>query len=92
MLLPLLLLPPSLSSVAPRGLTVFWDFGSDGCLRQQPRRVRDLLKFPRLKENAPRKGFVDDTAYGKLMGKAKELWLRGLFGDCLHPLVFAAAN
>ncbi len=79
MLLPLLLLPPSLSSVAPRGLTVFWDFGSDGCLRQQTSAGCAIyLKFPRLKENAPRKGFVDDTAYGKLMGKAKELWLRGL--------------
>jgi integrase len=44
----------------------------------KPRQVRDLLKFPRRKENAPRKDFVDDTPYGKLMGKAKELWLRGL--------------
>jgi integrase len=31
-----------------------------------------------LKENAPRKGFVDDTAYGKLIGHAKELWFRAL--------------
>src|ERR1700681_4013911 len=44
----------------------------------KPRRVRDLLRFQRLKKNAPRKGFVDDTAYSKLIGHAKELWLRAL--------------
>ena len=44
----------------------------------KPRRVRDLLRSSRLKENAPRKGFVDDAAYGKLIGHAKEPWLPGL--------------
>jgi hypothetical protein len=29
------------------------------------------MRFSRLKENAPRKGFVDDVAYGKLIGHAK---------------------
>lgn len=40
--------------------------------------MRDLLRFSRLKENAPRKGLVDDTSYGKLIGHTKELWLRAL--------------
>ncbi len=43
-----------------------------------PRRVRDLLRFPRLKENAPRKGFVNYEVYTRLMGHVDELWLRGV--------------
>jgi len=44
----------------------------------EPRRARDLLRFGGLKENAPRKGFVDHTAYDKLMGHVEESWLRSL--------------
>jgi integrase len=47
--------------------------------KQTPPMVDRLPSFPkRLKESAPRKGFVQDAEYAVLKANAKHLWLRGL--------------
>jgi integrase len=43
-----------------------------------PRKVHQVPNFPRLKENPPRKGFVDDAQYRLLVQHCGELWLRAL--------------
>ena len=44
-----------------------------------PPKLRELPVFPaRLKENAPRQGFVEDPRYGVLLQHAKEPWLKAL--------------
>jgi integrase len=44
-----------------------------------PPKLRDLPVFPaRLKESAPRQGFVEDQKYAVLMRHAEEPWLRAL--------------
>lgn len=42
----------------------------------QPPKVRQVPKFPRFKENAPRSGFVEDADYAKLIAAAEEPWLK----------------
>jgi integrase len=46
--------------------------------RSTPRRIKDVPVFPRLKEAAPRAGFVEEPQYRKLASNASELWLRAL--------------
>lgn len=41
-------------------------------------KVQRVPCFPRLKESAPRQGFVEESDYGKLAGKARELWMRAM--------------
>jgi integrase len=41
-------------------------------------KIQKVPFFPRLKESAPRSGFVEETAYNKLAGQGCELWLRAL--------------
>jgi integrase len=43
-----------------------------------PRKVLQVPNFPHLKENPPRKGFVDDAQYRALFEHATETWLRAL--------------
>jgi integrase len=44
-----------------------------------PPKLRDLPIFPaRLKESAPRQGFVEDKQYASLLKHAKEPWLKAL--------------
>jgi integrase len=43
-----------------------------------PRKVLQVPNFPHLKENPPRKGFVDDAQYRNLCEHATETWLRAL--------------
>jgi integrase len=46
--------------------------------RSTPRKVSQVPNFPRLKENPPRKGFMDDARYRVLCEHATEPWLRAL--------------
>jgi integrase len=46
--------------------------------RSSPRKVYQVPVFPRLKENPPRKGFVEGQQYKQLCDNSKELWLRGM--------------
>ena len=46
--------------------------------RSSPRKVYQVPVFPRLRDNAPRKGFVQDTEYKTLCSNCKELWMRGI--------------
>jgi integrase len=46
--------------------------------RNSPRKVSQVPVFPHLKENAPRKGFVDETQYTLLCQNCKEPWLRSM--------------
>jgi integrase len=46
--------------------------------RSTPRKVQFVPAFPRLKENPPRKGFIEDEQYRKLADDCGELWLRTL--------------
>ena len=39
-----------------------------------------MLVFPRLRENPPRKGFVDEKQYRQLSNVCPELWLRAMLG------------
>src|SRR5581483_7861461 len=41
-------------------------------------KLQKVPKFPRLKESAPRSGFVEEKQYNELAKHATELWLRGL--------------
>ena len=49
-----------------------------GYHRSTPRKVNQVPNFPRLNENPPRKGFVDDVQYRALFEHATETWLRAL--------------
>ena len=44
--------------------------------RSRPRKVYEVPPFPRLEENAPRDGFVDDAQYSALAKCCEHLWLR----------------
>jgi integrase len=44
--------------------------------RSSPRKVYHVPVFPRLKENAPRKGFVQEIQYKALCSNCKEPWMR----------------
>ena len=56
--------------------------------KQTPAMVERLPAFPaRLKESAPRKGFVTDEQYKALGSNAKELWLRTLIA-CAYSFGF----
>ncbi|HET9741746.1 MAG TPA: tyrosine-type recombinase/integrase [Terriglobales bacterium] len=44
--------------------------------RSTPRKVQFVPAFPRLKENPPRKGFIEDAHYKLLASNCSELWLR----------------
>ena len=46
--------------------------------RSKPRKVHEVPPFPRLKENPPRAGFVDDAQYKKLCDNCVEPWLRAM--------------
>jgi len=46
--------------------------------RSSPRKVYHVPVFPRLKENAPRKGFVQDQQYRNLCQNCNALWLRAM--------------
>lgn len=46
--------------------------------RSLPRKVRQMPVFPRLRENPPRKGFLDDAGYAALLRNARWPWLRTL--------------
>jgi integrase len=46
--------------------------------RSRPRKVYEVPPFPRLKENAPRAGFVDDVQYKKLCDSCGEPWMRAM--------------
>jgi integrase len=46
--------------------------------RTTPPRVRGVPHFPKVKENAPRTGFLEQHEYDKLRLHAHALWLRGL--------------
>jgi integrase len=46
--------------------------------RSSPRKVYQVPVFPRLKENAPRKGFVRDAQYKTLCANCKEPWMRAM--------------
>jgi integrase len=46
--------------------------------RSSPRKVYHVPVFPRLKENAPRKGFVQDEQYRTLCENSNSLWLRSM--------------
>jgi integrase len=46
--------------------------------RTTPARVRGTPHFPKVKENAPRTGFLEQHEYDKLRLHAHTLWLRGL--------------
>src|SRR5579864_2836022 len=46
--------------------------------RSRPRKVYEVPPFPRLKENPPRAGFVDDAQYKKLCDNCSESWLRAM--------------
>jgi integrase len=41
-----------------------------------PRKVYHVPAFPRLRENAPRTGFVEQEEYKRLCSECKESWLR----------------
>lgn len=41
-------------------------------------KIQKIPSFPRLKEAAPRSGFVEEGDYQKLAGCARELWIRAL--------------
>ncbi len=43
-----------------------------------PPKVRAVPVFPRLKENPPRQGFVEDQQYSSLVQHAEELWLKAI--------------
>ncbi len=43
-----------------------------------PRKIHQVPNFPRLDENPPREGFVDDAQYGRLCKACTELWIRAL--------------
>jgi integrase len=50
--------------------------------------VERIPAFPaRLRESAPRKGFVTDKEYARLAANSKELWLRGLIA-CAYAFGF----
>jgi len=50
--------------------------------------VANLVAFPpRLREGAPRKGFVDETQYRLLAANANQLWLRALIA-CAYSFGF----
>ena len=44
--------------------------------RSTPRKVYQVPVFPRLKENAPRSGFIEQNQYRQLCEHCSELWLR----------------
>lgn len=44
--------------------------------RSTPRKIYQVPVFTRLRENAPRKGFVEEKQYRQLCGKCSEGWLR----------------
>lgn len=46
--------------------------------RATPRKVQFVPAFPRLKENPPRKGFIEEEHYSVLCQNSGELWLRTL--------------
>jgi integrase len=46
--------------------------------RSTPRKVYQVPLFPRLKESAPRKGFVEGKQYRQLCEKCTEPWLRAM--------------
>lgn len=46
--------------------------------RSSPRKVYHVPVFPRLRENAPRKGFVLEAQYKTLCSNCKEPWLRAM--------------
>jgi integrase len=45
----------------------------------KPQKVMSLPKFPRLKEDDARTGFVEPHQYDKLAAAASEMWLRAIF-------------
>jgi integrase len=56
--------------------------------KQTPVMVDRIPAFPtRLKESAPRKGFVSNREYARLAANAKELWLRALIA-CAYAFGF----
>jgi len=46
--------------------------------RSSPRKVYHVPVFPRLRENAPRKGFVQEAQYQALCSNCKEPWMRAM--------------
>jgi integrase len=46
--------------------------------RSSPRKVYQVPVFPRLRENAPRKGFVQEAQYRTLCANCKESWMRAI--------------
>jgi integrase len=57
-------------------------------MRVTPPMVDRMPAFPtRLKESAPRKGFITDAEYAKLKNNAKPLWLRSLVA-CAYTFGF----
>ena len=46
--------------------------------RSSPRKVCQVPVFPHLKENPPRKGFMDDSQYRQLCQNCKQPWLRAM--------------
>lgn len=46
--------------------------------RSTPRKVYQVPLFPRLRENAPRKGFVEGKEYRQLCERCTEHWLRAM--------------
>lgn len=49
--------------------------------RTMPPRVRGVPHFPKLAENEPRTGFLEQADYDKLRLHADELWLRALLAS-----------
>jgi integrase len=46
--------------------------------RSTPRKVYQVPVFPRLRENAPRNGFIEEKQYRQLCKQCSELWLRAM--------------
>jgi integrase len=59
--------------------------------RTTPPRVRGTPHFPKLKESAPRTGFLEQADYDKLKAHADELWLRALLA-CYYTFGFRRAE
>lgn len=48
--------------------------------RSTPRKVYQIPSFPRLRENPPRKGFVEQKQYKQLCDACSRFWLRAMVG------------
>ena len=47
-------------------------------LGREARKVREVAVFPHLKENAPRRGFIEDPQYRAIVNACLELWFRAM--------------